>query len=218
MFYDENLITSFKNEFGKQLPEAFPGLTKLAYEQIIKETVAALPKNFDNFNGTEEQFETMIKEAGWWDAAVKPAKDAAHTAGMEFAGQLAGGAGKAIGAAGIAALAGGALLAVRSAYKGLENSGLRPVFEQALHIALHSRGLAGENLRDAPIAKVKSFAETIFTYAPHVACDPNLLQGVLAGTIAGDSIDVATIRSLVELEEKRKNMIGWKPADLAFKG
>jgi hypothetical protein len=48
--------------------------------------------------------------------------------------------------------------------------------------------------------KVRSFAETIFDFAPSVAMDPNLLSTVLANAVMGDSMDPMTINSLAQLQ------------------
>lgn len=55
-------------------------------------------------------------------------------------------------------------------------------------------------VQNAEPAKVRSYAETIFKFAPHVACDANLLSSILANAVHGEGIDPMTIRTLADLE------------------
>lgn len=57
-------------------------------------------------------------------------------------------------------------------------------------------------LRKAKPELVKSYAETIFNFAPHVATDPNLLSSILANVVHGEVMDVMTIKTLTDLESR----------------
>lgn len=193
----DEIKNAIRNELATRLPEVAPGLTKSAYEQIIEETIEAFPKHFDEFE----------KAA----AAGSPLP-----LGTIFRSEAVKGAAGALGGAAVAALAGATLVGLRGAFKTVQNNSLRPAFEEALKICMKDQGTAGEIIRSAPAARVRSYAETIFGIAPHVASDPNLLKGVLASAVQGESIDLSTTRSLIELEEKRKNLGSFKPRDFTI--
>lgn len=190
----DELKTVISNELKAKLPEAVPGLTKLAYEEIISSALDKLPKNLEKF----EKAEGLTKKA-----------DAAGVLGNAFV--------QGIGGAAAAALMGGALIGLRNAVNSAKNNSLRPAFEQSLKTAMAGVDPASEILRNNK-QKVRSFAETIFNFAPHAACDPNILKGILAHVVQGDSIDPATVRSLMELEEKKKNLQAFKVQDVVLKG
>ena len=321
---NEDIKTVVANELKQRLPEMFPGLTKQAYEEIINETIASLPKNEEKFERAMEKaaitlggmkgvlrgmqhvddlqsgaplfrdmmapdFREAVKaissveknqedilHSAWQRAHQEEAlqegvtrrlNEEAHKAeqlrlsrsqqaGMlrkeretkrqfevntglkkedmalrrdQMAAQAAEnapkniftsnfirGAGAGLGGAAIAAMAGGALLGLRGALSKATTNAMRPSFEQSLKIAMSGSDPASEILREKK-DKVRAFAETIFNFAPHVASDPNLLKGVLAHVVQGESIDPQTIRSLMELEEKRKNIKTFKPSEISFK-
>lgn len=314
---NEDIKTVVTNELKQRLPEMFPGLTKQAYEEIISETIASLPKNEEKFEKAMEKaaislsglkgiargmqhvddlqgraplFKDMmapdfreavkgissveknqedIAHAAWQRAhqeealqenvtrrlneeahkaeqlrlsrsqqaatirdsrerkrqfeistALKKDQLAAQVAENApkniFTSNLIRGAGAGLGGAAIAAMAGGALLSLRGAISKATTNAMRPAFEQSLKIAMSGSDPASEILREKK-DKVRAFAETIFNFAPHVASDPNLLKGVLAHVVQGESIDPQTIRSLMELEEKRKNIKTFKPSEISFK-
>ncbi len=56
--------------------------------------------------------------------------------------------------------------------------------------------------------KVRSFAETIFTFAPDVALDPNLLTTVLGNAAMGESMDPQTIKAVLELQKLHSGHTG----------
>lgn len=175
-----------------ELPEVAPGLTKSAYVQIVDEMMAHLPQH-------EEEFEKFAAAGGFGNA-------------------LAEGAGSAIGKATIAALAGAGLYGIHNAMRSSDINALRPRFEQALSQIMSGNDSASQMIRSYDKNKVKSFAETIFSYGPHVAADINVLKTLLANALSGDGLDPSTLRSIQELERNRKELSSWKPADLGFKG
>lgn len=125
---------------------------------------------------------------------VKPAQGGKHTVGNEVLGS----AGKAIGAASVAAIAGLGGLAVSKALGKVQNVADRRAFERSLERAVANNAM----LRDGDEEKINRFAETIFRFAPNVAKDPNLLANILSNSVHYESLDLETIRAVTELEEK----------------
>lgn len=175
------------------LPEAVPGLTKQAYEEIVETMMKSIPKN-------EKDFEKFAAAGGGFGQAI------------------AEGAGTALGKATIAALAGAGFMGIRSVMNSSEVNALRPQFERALSQIMTGSDSASQMIRAYDKNKIKSFAETIFAYGPHVAADVNVLKTLLANALSGDGLDPSTLRSIQELERNRKDLNSWKPADIGFKG
>lgn len=98
-----------------------------------------------------------------------------------------------------------AMHGVSSAMNAAAGMNLRKNFEASLSKVKASNAL----LEDADPTKVNGYAETIFKFAPHVACDPNLLSTVMGHIIQGEGVDTTIMKTLVELEakimESRKN-------------
>jgi len=108
------------------------------------------------------------------------------------------GAGKALGT-GIAALGVGlGVHGISSFMNASANANLHNAFQRALASVRASNPL----LEDADPSKVNSYAETIFKFAPHVACDHNLLSTVLAHIVQGEGVDTTIMKTLVELEKQ----------------
>ena len=97
---------------------------------------------------------------------------------------LLGGLGVAAGAAAIQSIAG-----------GMNKS----KFEAALRMAISRNAV----LQHADQERVKSLAESIYSTAPHVSTDPNILGQVLANAVRGETLDIQTIKMLSELESRR---------------
>ncbi len=97
---------------------------------------------------------------------------------------LLGGLGVAAGAAAIQSIAG-----------GMNKS----KFEAALRMAISRNAV----LQHADQERVKSLAESIYSTAPHVSTDPNILGQVLANAVRGETLDIQTIKMLAELESRR---------------
>jgi len=112
---------------------------------------------------------------------------------------------KNIGKVGIG-LAGG--LVGAAILKGI-NSGSDAYQNNVLHSKYEAALLAVSNnnkiIKGANPTKVKSYADTIFKFAPHVASDPNLLGSLLVNSVLGEGVDTMTIKTLVELEGKYKD-------------
>lgn len=122
-----------------------------------------------------------------------------EAAGSEtFLKAMAGGAAKAIGGGVAAAGLGLGLHGIASAMANANNNHLRAKFESVLEHVKSTSVL----LRNAPHDKVKSYGETIFKFAPHVATDPNLMSAILSNAIHGEGVDPMTIRNLGDLESR----------------
>lgn len=80
-------------------------------------------------------------------------------------------------------------------------------FLKSLHQAISSSHI----LQSADRAKVEKYADTIYSFAPMVATDPNLLQSVLTNAVHGDGVDIMTIKSLTDLEGRWKDNASFSP-------
>ncbi len=146
----------------------------------------------EKYAGDQEQA-TAFVEGFLKEAMAFPAG-----AVQSFGSQIAGGAAKALGAGVVGLGLGLGIHGMSSAIAGAAKSGQRAKFEAALSTAISANSI----LKSANSAKLRSFAETIFEFAPHIAGDANLLAHVLSGTIHGDSLDLTTIKSLTDLESR----------------
>lgn len=94
-------------------------------------------------------------------------------------------------------LAGAAIVkGINSATAITSNLLTRNKFEAALSQVMQNNRV----VRGADPVKAKNYAETIFSFAPHVASDANLLSSILANAVHGEGIDPMTIKTLVDLE------------------
>lgn len=109
-----------------------------------------------------------------------------------YSGGLGGGLGKGVIALGV----GLGIHGIASAMSAANNSALRSKFEKALSHVSQTNPI----IKDYDQGKVRSFGETIFKFAPHVAADPNLLAHVLSNACHGESLDTMTIRTLADLD------------------
>lgn len=114
------------------------------------------------------------------------------------AGEVGAAAAKAIGTGVMGLGIGLGVHGISSAMNAVGNANLHAKFQQALASVKQSNPL----LQDADPAKVNSYAETIFKFAPHVACDHNLLSTVLAHIVQGEGVDTTIMKTLVELEKQ----------------
>lgn len=113
-----------------------------------------------------------------------------------FLGDVAQGAGKALGAGVVGLGLGLGIHGVSSAISSVSNGMLRTQYEKAFSKCLSSNPI----LAQADNSKVRSYGETIFKFAPHVAADPNLLSTILTNAVHGEGVDPMTIRTLADLE------------------
>lgn len=118
--------------------------------------------------------------------------------------------GSGIGGAAAGLAAGMAIHGVGSLMNNVKQENLRQKFELALKQAIAGNAIL-QNAKQENPQRLTSFSETIFKFAPNVACDPNLLAHILSGVIHGESMDMTTVRSLADLEnryqENRKNSV-----------
>ena len=99
---------------------------------------------------------------------------------------------------GLAAGLAGALLVkgLTSSSSMITNNALKSKFESALTQVINSNKI----VKGANQSKVHSYANTLFSFAPHVASDPNILGTILANVIQGEGVDPMTIKSITDLE------------------
>lgn len=166
----------------------------------------------------KELFELgMEKYAGDVDKAKEFTQGFLKQAAMPnvgFGTSIVSGAGAAIGS-GIAGLAlGMGIYGMSAAMQDVGNRALRSKYMDAL-ARVKATNIV---VKDADAAKVNSYAETIFKFAPHVAADANLLGSVLAGAVHGEGLDTMTIRTLTDLDGKiRENRKDYMFSPKAFK-
>lgn len=104
-------------------------------------------------------------------------------------------------------LGAGLVGAINSYRASSMDSALRQKFERALaQVIANNRVVKG-----APVEKAKTYAETIFKFAPNVAADANLLSSILANAVLGEGIDQMTIKNLVDLEGRYRDNTGFRP-------
>jgi len=118
----------------------------------------------------------------------------AETLGGALAGGAASAVGKGLGAAAIGLGIYGASKAMSQA----NTDNLHVKFQASLSHVMTTNAL----LKNAPPEKVRSYADTVFKFAPHVAVDPNLLTAILSNAVHGEGIDPMTIRTLADLEAR----------------
>lgn len=108
----------------------------------------------------------------------------------------------------------GAGLLGAGVYQGLHHSStalrsnaLTSKFEASLQYVKNNNKI----VKNANPSKVASYANTLFTFAPHVASDPNILNSLLANAVLGEGIDPMTIKSITDLEGRYKENISPDP-------
>lgn len=146
--------------------------------------------------GMEKYAGDEDKAAAFVEGFVKEAAAFPSYAVHEMLSTMPGAFGKAIGA-GVGALAlGFGAHGLATALSGANTQALKGKFDKAFaEVTAHN-----PIVQNAEPAKVRSYAETIFKFAPHVACDANLLSSILANAVHGEGIDPMTIRTLADLE------------------
>ena len=110
-------------------------------------------------------------------------------------------AGLKVGATLIGSLLGaGAVAGIAKGFGSHDNNQLRSKFEMALQQVVNTNKI----VKNANPTKVRSYADTLFSFAPHVSSDPNLLSSLLANAVLGEGIDPMTIKSITDLEGRYK--------------
>ncbi len=125
----------------------------------------------------------------WWNRPLKENRVGDH---------LLTGLGQNIGKGLGSLLVGAGVSGVLTAASSIRNQNLHSSFLESLETVIKSNPIVRQAKKD----RVVSYAETVFKYAPHVAVDPNLLSSILANAVHGEGIDVATIKTLTDLEKQ----------------
>ena len=191
-------IDSLRSTLLEGLHKEYPNMTKSACEKIVQNIVESHPKE-------------LVKQAGLISGVTRLVNNPAVRAG--FAQQLGGATAKAA----VAMMAGAGLYGLNRIARAADNDIAKHRFENALRTILSSNDSAGQIIKSVPLQRVQSLANTIFSYAPNVAGDVNLLKTLLATYVNSEGIDPSTIRSLQELEMNRQKIGTWKPSDIGFK-
>ena len=108
---------------------------------------------------------------------------------------------------GVGLLAAGLVAGINKGSSSLANNGLKSKFEFALTQVMTTNKI----VKGTDPTKVKSYAQTLFNFAPHIASDANLLGPLLANVIQGEGIDSMTIKSITDLEGRYKDNQSIKP-------
>ena len=176
------------------ISQEYPHLTKSACEEVVQGIMDSQPTG-------------LLKQAGLKEFMANKSVQHAAQEGLGAAAK-----------AGVALMVGGGLYGLNRIARSADNEIAHAKFQSALRQVLASNDSAGQIIKSAPMERVNSLANTIFSYAPNVATDVNLLKTLLATYVNSEGIDPSTIRSLQELEMNRQKIGTWKPADLGFKG
>ena len=156
------------------------------------------------FDIPEENYAEFVKAAGeeLERTLLVNGLDKEAGFGSDFA-QAFGGKEVGKAALGMGATALGALgaMAVSKVAKGFGAYSNRAAFDTALQKAISS----SEVLQNDP-EKAKRLATSIFSFAPTVASDANVLRNILDNSIYGESLDLQTVKAVTDLEEKLTKM------------
>lgn len=148
------------------------------------------------FNKQEIYKLGLIKFAGNQEAAHSFVKGFTKKAGVLDARGITKGLSEGLGKGVATTLLGAGLGVAGLAASGLAQRAMHTKFLQALDQAVTRNPV----LREADKDRVVEYGETVFKFAPHVACDVNLLSSILANAVHGEGIDPMTIRTLADLE------------------
>jgi len=108
--------------------------------------------------------------------------------------------GKAIANTAVPLLGGLGVAAGLGAVRMIAGGMNRSKFEAALKMAVSRNPI----LQQADQERVKSLGDSIYSTAPHVSTDPNILGQILSNAIRQDgNIDIQTVKMLAELESRR---------------
>ena len=166
------------------------------YLAIVREEVKTRFNSEEEVTAFMEGFEKTAGAAAFIPEMVNGVKMISNPAAVHW-GPLAAKAGMGI----MAGLAGAAIIrGVQTGYNSVENNQLKTKFDAALQQVINSSKV----IKNADPTKVKSYAQTLFSFAPHVASDPNLLSSLLANAVLGEGVDPMTIKTITELESRYK--------------
>lgn len=168
-------------------------------EQIIEQIYSVAMEKYANEEQAQAFVEGFMKEAAFGLSALNGFGGAVGsvTSNPEFQKSLAK-----------AAVGLGAGLAGAAIVKGLSTAGsgadyliLKRKYDNSLAHALS----ISRTVKGGKPDRVKSFGDTIFKFAPHVASDPHLLTTILEAAVLSDGLDPTTIKNLVDLENKYRD-------------
>lgn len=142
-----------------------------------------------------------VKAAAFIDGFTKEA--AASGLAGELLSGIVGNVGKSLGTLAIGA-------SVALAGKGILDS-QRAQLHAKFKVALDQAIAMNRVLQGAPRERVENYGETIFKFAPHIACDANLMSSILANAVHGDGIDPNTIKMLSEMENRHQMNNAFSP-------
>jgi hypothetical protein len=127
-----------------------------------------------------------------------------------FWGEVATGVAKGVGASVAGLGIGLGMYGISNALGAVADTNIHAKFEQALKAAVSGNEMLRHAMSEYP-GRVQSFAETLYKFAPHVVCDPNVLAHLLVNSVQGESVDITTIKTISELENRytdnRKNSL-----------
>jgi hypothetical protein len=159
--------------------------------EIVKEEASKTYINETELTAFMQGFE---KESSIWSAVE--ARPEVLAAGIKA------GMGIVAGLAGV-----GIYKAITSTSSTITNFALKSKFESALQFVKNNNKI----VKNGNQAKVDSYAHTLFSFAPHVAADPNILSSLLANAVLGEGIDPMTVKSITDLEGRYKENIAPNP-------
>ena len=182
-----DFIEAVTNEFTDSLTHN--GIDKEASWSAIKNTASAAGSAFrGGIDATIKGTDTLSGLSG-----------SGAMLGVGLLGASAIGIGTALGTDAIKGLAS---MAVDKVSKGFGSRSNRASYEKSFADAVKR----SEILQQADHTHLKRMADSIFTFAPRVSSDSNVLTNILVNAVHGDSIDLQTIRAVTELEEKLNKM------------
>lgn len=127
-------------------------------------------------------------------------KEAGEKVPQSFFQALASEAPRAVAGTAIPLLGGLGVAAGLGAVRMIAGGMNRSKFEAALRMAISRNPV----LQHADQERVKSLGDSIYSTAPNVSTDPNILGQVLANAIRQEgNIDIQTVKMLAELESRR---------------
>lgn len=179
------------------------GFTKVASaydipEEYHEEAKVALSEEIDNLEKEASFGSRFVGGAGH---ALKGLGGVGGGAGNRMAAGLGAGAVVVGGLLAKDAITGLASMAVNKVGAAFGAASNRAAYDRAFQTAMHD----SELLQNDP-QKAKRMADSIFSFAPTVASDPNVLANILANSIHGDSMDIQTVTAVTALEEKLNKM------------
>lgn len=102
------------------------------------------------------------------------------------------------GKIGIGVAAAGTLYGVNRLAAGAANTAKKIQYLNALERVQMTNPV----LKSIPIEELRKYGDTLFKFAPNVCTDPNMLSTLLINAVHGEGIDLTTIKTLVDLEDK----------------